>query len=168
MDDLSGLIEAQIAPLRRYARALTRDPTAVDDLVQETVARALSKIRLWQEYTDMRAWLFTILHNQYINQFRRLAREGKVVSGGDNELSETRPPNQIDRLELRDLDRALTKLPEEQRSVILLIGLEGMPYKKVAKITGIPVGTVRSRASRGREELRRLMGKSPDKRAEAA
>jgi RNA polymerase sigma-70 factor (ECF subfamily) len=116
----------------------------------------------------MRAWLFTILHNQYINQFRRLARERKAVSGGDNEFREIHPPNQIGRLELRDLDRALANLPEEQRLVILLIGLEGMPYKKIAEITGMPLGTVRSRLSRGREQLRYLMGKTPHKHPETA
>src|ERR1700730_14748580 len=151
-------IEAEIPRLRRYARALTRDESNADDLVQDCLVRALSKQHLWQEGTDLRAWLFTILHNQYVNQVRRAIREGTAVSVSDTEPSLTRAPDQGKRLELRDLDRALARLPEEQRTVILLVGLEGMRYEAVAEIIGVPVGTVRSRLSRGREALRQLMG----------
>jgi RNA polymerase sigma-70 factor (ECF subfamily) len=158
MTDLSHQIEAEIPRLRRYARALTRDVVAADDLVQDCLLRGLAKMHLWKEGTDLRAWLFTILHNQYVNQVRRAVREGAAVSISDTEPSLTRAPDQSKRLELRDLDRALARLPEEQRTVILLVGLEGMRYEAVAEIIGVPVGTVRSRLSRGREALRRLMG----------
>jgi RNA polymerase sigma-70 factor (ECF subfamily) len=158
MADLSRQIEGEIPRLRRYARALTRDVVAADDLVQDCLVRGLSKMHLWKEGTDLRAWLFTILHNQYVNQVRRAVREGAAVSVSDTEPSLTRAADQGRRLELRDLDRALANLPEEQRTVILLVGLEGMRYEAVAEIIGVPVGTVRSRLSRGREALRRLMG----------
>jgi len=159
-------IEAEIPRLRRYARTLARDVTAADDLVQDCLARALGKLHLWQEATDLRAWLFTILHNQYVNRVRRAVREGVTVGLSETEPMLTRAPHQDKRLELRDFERAIARLPEEQRSVILLIGLEGMRYEEVAEILGVPVGTVRSRLSRGRDTLRRLMGIVPDRQAE--
>ena len=125
-------IEDEIPRLRRYARALTRDVNAADDLVQDCLARALSKIHLWQQGTDLRAWLFTILHNQYVNHVRRAVREGAAVGLSDTEPMLTTAPNQGKRLELRDLERAIARLPEEQRSVLLLVGLEGMRYEEVA------------------------------------
>ena len=166
MVDIYRNIEAEIPRLRRYARALARDVAAADDLVQDCLTRALGKIHLWQEGTDLRAWLFTILHNQYVNQVRRSVREGAAVGLSETEPLLTRAPHQGNRLELRDLERAITKLPEEQRSVILLVGLEGMRYEEVAEVLDVPVGTVRSRLSRGREALRRLMGVVPDHNAE--
>jgi RNA polymerase sigma-70 factor, ECF subfamily len=155
-------IEGEIARLRRYARALTRDTVAADDLVQDCLTRALDKLHLWQEGTDLRAWLFTILHNQYVNHVRRAVREGAVVGLSETEPLLTRAPHQGKRLELRDLERAIAKLPEEQRAVILLVGLEGMRYEEVAAVLDVPVGTVRSRLSRGRAALRRLMGMAPE------
>jgi len=159
-------IEAEIPRLRRYARTLARDVAAADDLVQDCLARALGKLHLWQEATDLRAWLFTILHNQYVNRVRRAVREGVAVRLSETEPMLTRGPHQDKRLELRDLERAIAKLPEEQRSVILLIGLEGMRYDEVAELLDVPVGTIRSRLSRGRETLRRLIGIVPDRQAE--
>jgi RNA polymerase sigma-70 factor, ECF subfamily len=160
-------IEGEIARLRRYARALTRDVVAADDLVQDCLTRALDKLHLWQEGTDLRAWLFTILHNQYVNHVRRAVREGAVVGLSETEPLLTRAPHQGKRLELRDLERAIAKLPEEQRAVILLVGLEGMRYEEVAEVLDVPVGTVRSRLSRGREALRRLMGMLPEDAADS-
>jgi RNA polymerase sigma-70 factor (ECF subfamily) len=157
-------IEAEIPRLRRYARALTRDITIADDLVQDCLTRALGKLHLWQKGTDLRAWLFTILHNQYVNYVRRSVREGASVGLSDGEPLLTRAPQQGRRLELRDLERAIAKLPEEQQSAILLVGLEGMRYEEVAAVLGVPVGTIRSRLSRGREALRKLVGIEPDDR----
>jgi RNA polymerase sigma-70 factor (ECF subfamily) len=151
-------IEAEIPRLRRYARALTRDVVAADDLVQDCLTRALGKLHLWQDGTDLRAWLFTILHNQYVNYIRRAVREGSTVGLNESEPLLSRAPQQGKRLEMRDLERAIAKLPEEQRIVILFVGLEGMRYEDVAAILNVPVGTVRSRLSRGREALRRLTG----------
>jgi RNA polymerase sigma-70 factor (ECF subfamily) len=156
MTDFSQLLEAEIPRLRRYARALTRDAVYADDLVQNCLTRALAKRQLWQPGTDLRAWLFTILHNQHCNELRRTMREGLSI-----EIDEAPPApvlsNVIARLELRDLERAINKLPEDQRTVVLLIGLEGMPYDRVAAILNMPIGTVRSRLARGRAKLRRLM-----------
>src|SRR6059058_688641 len=159
-------IEAEIPRLRRYARALTRDVVSADDLVQDCLTRALGKLHLWQEGSDLRAWLFTILHNQYVNRIRRAVREGATVALNETEPMLSRAPQQTKRLELRDLERAIAQLPEEQRSVILLVGLEGMRYEEVAAVLDVPVGTIRSRLSRGREALRRLMGIVPDRQAE--
>jgi RNA polymerase sigma-70 factor (ECF subfamily) len=151
-------IESEIPRLRRYARALTHDLIAADDLVQDCLTRAFGKLHLWQRETDLRAWLFTILHNQYINHVRRTAREGTAIGLSEREPLLARAPQQGSRLELRDLERAIAKLPRTQRLVILLVGLEGMSYGEVAAALGVPVGTIRSRLSRGREALRRLTG----------
>jgi len=158
MTDFAQLLEAEIPRLRRYARALTRDPVRADDLVQSCLTRAVHKQHLWQAGTDLRAWLFTILHNQHVNDIRRSTREGVSVNIEDAASMLTTEPNVGARLELRDLERALAKLPAEQRQVIVLVCLEGMPYDQTAQILCIPVGTVRSRLSRGREQLRHLMG----------
>jgi RNA polymerase sigma-70 factor (ECF subfamily) len=168
MPDIHQRIEAELPGLRRYARALVRDVADADDLVQECLTRALAKLHLWREGSNLRAWLFTILHNQYVNHIRRAIRTGVSV-----ELDETWPPlrrpaTQEKSIELRDLDRALGQLPAEQRTVILLVGLEGMPYSDVAMVLGIPTGTVRSRLSRGRTALRELMGLEPNWRDEIA
>lgn len=168
MADICKRIEEEIPRLRRYARALTRDVTAADDLVQDCLTRALSKVHLWQDGTDLRAWLFTILHNQYVNHVRRAVREGAAVALSDTEPLLTSAPNQGKRLELRDLERAIAKLPDEQRSVLLLVGLEGMRYEEVASVLDVPVGTIRSRLSRGREMLRQLMGLIPDREPETS
>jgi RNA polymerase sigma-70 factor, ECF subfamily len=157
-------IEAEIPRLRRYARALVRDVVNADDLVQECLTRALSKLDLWREGSDLRAWLFVILHNQYVNHVRRSIRTGTPVGLDDNGAPAlSRPANQEERLELRDLDRALGQLPADQRAVILLIGLEGLSYAEVSALVGVPVGTVRSRLSRGRLALRQLMDVQPDR-----
>ena len=154
---LVSQIEVLIPRLRRYARAMVRDPVAADDLVQDSLAQALAKIHLWEDGTDLRAWLFTILHNRHISLARQAARR-RVV-----ELKRLKPssellPNQIARLELRDLERAIARLPEEQRSLILLVGLEGMSHEEAVSVVDLPVGTVRSRVSRGRETLRMMTG----------
>jgi RNA polymerase sigma-70 factor (ECF subfamily) len=166
MADILRDIEAQIPRLRRYARALCRDVAAADDLVQDCLTRALAKLHLWQDGTDLRAWLFTILHNQHVDRVRRQIRAGTMVDLAETELPGL-PPDQEKRLELRDFGRALRQLPEAQRAVILLVGLEGMRYEAVGARLGIPVGTVRSRLSRGRDALRRLTGAGTEQPAEA-
>ena len=154
-------IEALIPRLTRYARTLTRDVGAADELVQDCLGHALGKLHLWEKGTDLRAWLFTILHNRHVSLVRRAARERAGI-----ELQKYRPrptlaPDQVTRLEFRDLQRAFAKLPEEQRSAILLVGLEGMRYDEAASVANVPVGTVRSRVARGRESLRVLTGLFP-------
>ena len=167
MNDFARLLEVEIPRLRRYARALTRDVSRADDLVQSCLTRAVAKQHLWQPGTDLRAWLFTILHNQHVNDVRRSVREGINVAVEEMAPVLTVQSNAIAVLQLRDLETAIAQLPQEQRQVILLVGLEGMRYEAVAEIIGVPVGTVRSRLSRGRESLRRLMGIVPDRQAEA-
>jgi RNA polymerase sigma-70 factor, ECF subfamily len=163
MDEFGSLLESEIPRLRRYARALTRDANRADDLVQSCLVRALAKSHLWQPGTDLRAWLFTILHNQHVNDVRRSVREGINVPVEDVAPVLTVQSTQGASLQLRDLDRALERLPEEQRQVLLLVGLEGMRYEEVAVVLDVPVGTVRSRLSRGRDMLRRLMDMKAEK-----
>ncbi len=158
MTDFTRLLESEIPRLRRYARALTRDGSRADDLVQSSLVRAISKQHLWQPGTDLRAWLFTILHNLHVNDVRRGVREGIAVPVEEMSPALTVDADAGTSLQLRDLERALARMPDEQRQVILLVGLEGMRYEEVATILGIPIGTVRSRLSRGRETLRVLMG----------
>src|SRR3954471_20670093 len=162
MNDFARLLEAEIPRLRRYARALTRDVARADDLVQSCLTRAVAKQHLWQPGTDLRAWLFTILHNQHVNDVRRSVREGINVAVEEMAPVLTVQSNAVAVLQLRDLEAAIARLPQEQRQVILLVGLEGMRYEEVAAILGVPVGTVRSRLSRGRETLRHLMGMVPE------
>ena len=158
MSDFARLLEAEIPRLRRYARSLTRgDVIRADDIIQSCLARAVAKQHLWQPGTDLRAWLFTILHNQPVNDVRRSVREGINVAVEEMAPVLTVQSNAVAVLQLRDLEAAIARLPQEQRQVILLVGLEGMRYEEVADILGVPVGTVRSRLSRGRDQLRRLM-----------
>ena len=158
MSEFHGLIEQEIPRLRRYARALTRAVDSADDLVQDTLVRALTKGHIWQTGTDLRAWLFTIMHNQFVNTLRREVHE--VTSVDIEHVSSTlvATTDPTARRQLVELDRALARLPAEQREVILLVGLEGMAYENAAQILGVPIGTVRSRLSRGRETLRKLIG----------
>jgi RNA polymerase sigma-70 factor (ECF subfamily) len=157
MNEFGRLLEKEIPRLRRYARALTRDLPRADDLVQDTLVRAMAKQRSWQWGTNLRAWLFTIMHNQNVNGVRRRVREGTVIEFDDEWPFPIVPTDPAGGLSLRDLDRALARMPEERRQVILLIGLEDISYKEAATILDVPIGTIRSRLSRGRESLRALM-----------
>ncbi|MBX6366711.1 MAG: sigma-70 family RNA polymerase sigma factor [Rhodospirillales bacterium] len=154
--DLHPNIAYEIPRLRRYARALVRNQETADDLVQDTLVRALSKLHLWQPGTDLRAWLFTLMHNQYVNFVRRAVREG-TQTPLESAVNLGHQASQTTFLTLRDLQNALERLPDEQRTVVLLIGLEGMRYEEVAEILNVPVGTIRSRLSRAREALREMM-----------
>jgi RNA polymerase sigma-70 factor (ECF subfamily) len=165
MNDFGRLLEKEIPRLRRYARALTRDVSRADDLVQDTLVRAIAKQDFWQRDTSLRAWLFTLMHNQNINGVRRSVREGIAVEFDDKWPSLTAATDPTGRLSLRDLDRALARISEEQRRVILLIGLEGTSYEEAATILDVPVGTIRSRVFRGRESLRKLMDRIPESEA---
>jgi RNA polymerase sigma-70 factor (ECF subfamily) len=158
MSNIAQLLEPQIPRLRRYARSLTQDASRADDLVQSCLVRALSKEHLWQPGTDLRAWLFAILHNQHVNDIRRLVREGIVVSLDDVARSLSTAPSASASLDLRDLEQAIAALPREQREVVLLAGREGKRYDEIAALLRVPVGTVRSRLSRARARLRELLG----------
>jgi len=158
------LVEEQIPRLRRYARALLRSNiSAADDLVQDTLVRAVAKQHLWQPGTNLRAWLFTLMHNQHVNDVRRSARCGTTVDIDDLHNVMASPSDTPSSVLVRDLERGLAELSLEQREAILLVGLEGMSYEEAAGVLGIPVGTVRSRLSRGRDTLRKLMGMEPSR-----
>ena len=157
MNEFGRLLEREIPRLRRYARALTRNPAKADDLVQSSLVRALEKQHLWQPGSNLRAWLFTILHNQHVNEVRHSLRQGSLGPLEEAESVWRAEPVADASLQLRDLQRAINTLSYEQREVLLLVGLEGMRYEQVATILDVPVGTVRSRLSRARASLRLLM-----------
>jgi RNA polymerase sigma-70 factor, ECF subfamily len=157
MNEFGQLLEKEIPRLRRYAFALTRNMSRADDLVQDTLVRAIAKQRYWQWGTNLRAWLFTIMHHQNADIVRHSAREGSAVAVDDAWPFPVAATDPTAALSLRDLDRALARISKEQRQVILLIGLEDISYKEAATILDVPIGTIRSRLSRGRESLRILM-----------
>jgi len=150
-----SLLVQQLPSLRRYARALTGNSWAADDLVQDTLERACTKWQLWVAGTDLRAWLFTLMHNLYMSQ-RRAARVALNSVSIDELESELQAPsaNSDDPM---DISRCLQRLPADQRAVLLLVALEDMSYKEAAKVLAIPIGTVMSRLSRARSRLRELM-----------
>jgi RNA polymerase sigma factor (sigma-70 family) len=143
-----------IPRLRRYARALAGDRASADDLVQDTLERAWAKLHLYRRGTDLRAWLFTVMHNVHVNKIRAT----RATDPLDDEMPElAQRAAQSDGLVVRDLDRAIARLPAEQRAVLLLVTLEEMSYEQVAGALGIPIGTVMSRLSRARDKLRAMM-----------
>ena len=154
-DDQALLLEEQIPALRRYAFALVRDHEAADDLVQDCLERALSRWYLRRPEGDLRAWLFTILRNLYINAYRARKRRGTGTAAGDTHPSVA--PEQEAGLQARDVLAAIDQLPEEQKSLLLLIGVENLSYEQAARVLAIPVGTVMSRLSRARQRLRTFM-----------
>jgi RNA polymerase sigma-70 factor (ECF subfamily) len=160
--DFGRRIAEELTCLRRYARALLRRPDRVDDLVQDTVLRALSKAHLWQPGTDLRAWLLTLMHNQHLNLQRKAGREDGH-SPLEDAYDVSRPAPQPDTLLLRDFQRALDRLPDEQRTVVLMIGLGDACYEEVATVLNIPLNTMRSRLVRARATMRALM-EAPERR----
>lgn len=161
MEEFTAQFAQYIPRLRRYARALTGERFAADDLVQDTLERAWTKAALWRPGSDLRAWLFTVMHNVYVNQVR--ARVAQPMPGHEDEaMNLPDRPRQNDLLEIRDLDLALARLPDEQREVLLLVALEQLSYEEAARALGIPIGTVMSRLSRARERLRRIMAGAPE------
>lgn len=153
MNEAQRLVEL-IPRLRRYARALVGDRATADDLVQDTLERAWAKLHLYRRGTDLRAWLFTVMHNVHVNRVRA-SRLTDPLEDEMPELAQRAP--QGDALLVRDLDRGIARLPAEQRAVLLLVTLEEMSYDQVARTLGIPIGTVMSRLSRAREKLRAAM-----------
>lgn len=154
---VAAALRANIKSLRRYAMALTRDPNDADDLVQECLKRALTYIQDGREIENFRAYLFTILHNIHNDELSRLRRKGTQLPIEKDGIRLVYPPPQYSYMDCRDLLDALDKLPDEQREVVVLIGLEGMSYRGVAEVLDVPLGTVMSRLSRGRNALRILL-----------
>jgi RNA polymerase sigma factor (sigma-70 family) len=153
MSDAQSLVEL-IPRLRRYARALLGERAAADDLVQDTLERAWSKLHLYRRGTDLRAWLFTVMHNVHVNRLRS-ARPTDPLEDEMPELAQR--ATQEDALVVRDLERAVAALPVAQRQVLLLVALEDLSYQETARVLDIPIGTVMSRLARAREKVRLLM-----------
>ena len=153
MEDFS----AHLPRLRRYARALTGDRFLADDLVQDTLERALAKFALWRNSGRLEAWLLTVMHNVFTNQIRARAVRPPTSELDELALEPAVRAAQNDRLEVVDLATALDRLPPEQREVLLLVTLEELSYEETARILDIPLGTVMLRLSRARDRLRRLL-----------
>lgn len=152
---------AALPRLRRYARVLTRDVDRAADLVQDTLARAWEKRRLWQVGSDLRAWLFAIMHNVHVNQFARQQRRSLEISldGDEGSAGGFEIPvraSQADRVELAEVLAHIERLPVEQREVLLLAAVDELRYEEIARVQGVPIGTVMSRLSRARDKLRRM------------
>ncbi len=161
--DVVGLLPV----LSRYARALTGDAAWADDLVQDTAEHALSRWRLWRSDSNLRAWLLTILRNLFLDQLRQ---QRKTTTTSFDESDEWRViaagQEAIDGLLLRDVQRALYRLPVDQREVLLLVGLEELSYREAARVLKVPVGTVMSRLSRARQQMHSLMTEQGPDRSE--
>lgn len=154
MNDMMRLIEPLIPALRRYGRALLHDRTAADDLVQDCLERAITRWHQRRAEGDVRTWLFAILHNLAVNQMRRTASRGSHVPiDTADDTAVARSPDQESGLRYRELLRQVAELPQEQRSVLLLVSVEDLSYAEAAGVLGIPIGTVMSRLSRAREKL---------------
>jgi len=156
VDDFNRLIAEHIPRLRRYSRALLRDRAHADDLLQDTLERAWDKRRLWRSDSNLRAWLFTIMHNVFVNQ-RRQEKSRPTVAMDEEALSVSGNNSAEQPVLLRDIENALEALSIEYREVVVLIGLEQLRYEEAAEVLNIPIGTVMSRLARGREKLRTLM-----------
>jgi RNA polymerase sigma-70 factor (ECF subfamily) len=155
---IESVLVGQIPYLRRYARALTRNAADADDLVQTALMRAIVNMDRFEEGTNLRAWLLTIMHNVFIDGVRKTKRARDANESAESMMSGlyTRP-NQVESLQLGDLQSAMERLPEEQRTTLILVALEDMSYEEAARVTGVPVGTVRSRLSRARHALIRMV-----------
>lgn len=169
MDDTkSEFLSSHIESLRRYALSLTRNTIEAEDLVQECLKRALVSRRSGRQVKNPRAYLFTILHNVHVDELTRKQRVGGQVPFETLENAVTTPPDQLSRLEWRDLQRALAAVPAEQKQVMLMVAVEGFSYRSASEELGIPIGTVMSRLNRGRNALRHLLSDRREEiRAEA-
>ena len=157
---------AALPRLRRYARVLTGDTNRADDLVQDTLARAWEKRQLWQAGSDLRAWLFTIMHNVHVNQFATRRRElaESSLDAEDGPAAGWQIPvraTQSDRVELAEVLVQIGLLPTDQREVLMLAAVEELRYEDIARVQGVPIGTVMSRLNRAREKLRRMYADAP-------
>jgi RNA polymerase sigma-70 factor, ECF subfamily len=162
LGNFNALLENEIPKLRRYARSLCRNPAEADDLLQDSLILGLRKSHLWQDGTNLRAWLSTIMHNQHVNAVRRAVREGIKVPIDDAAPRLACPPAQEASLQLRDLERAVQRLPVAQRQVLLLTALDGKKYGEIAVALDLPEGTVRSRLWRARSAVRGWMSENDE------
>jgi RNA polymerase sigma-70 factor, ECF subfamily len=142
--------------LRAYARALVRNPDRADDLVQDAVVRALGAVDQFRPGTNFKGWIFTILRNGYFNELRRNRGFMQPIEAADLEGYST-PPDQQAGLEFDDFNRVFSLLPAEQREALVLVGAEGYAYGEAAAICNCPIGTIKSRVGRARNELKRMI-----------
>jgi RNA polymerase sigma-70 factor (ECF subfamily) len=156
--DFRSQLPNELPYLRRFARALAGDAALADDLVQDCLERALNKSHLYDPSRPLRAWLYAVLRNLFISGVRRSGRS-MVVKAVDDLIDgeDAVPPAQEERLSVELIGKALDRLSPQHREVIVLVGLEEMSYRDVAEITGVPLGTVMSRLSRAREQLRGIL-----------
>jgi RNA polymerase sigma-70 factor (ECF subfamily) len=156
--DLMAEVQPLIPSLRRYARAMLRDGDLADDLVQDCLERVITHWDERRRAEDTRQWVFAIAHNLAVNKLRQETRRGIHVAIEDvDETAMVCPADQEHRVRHNELMRALDTLPQDQRSVILMISVEDLSYAEVAQALGVPVGTVTSRLARGREKLQRAL-----------
>jgi RNA polymerase sigma-70 factor (ECF subfamily) len=145
-------VQAAIPALRRYARALTRNADIADDLVQDTLVRALRSEHLFHG-GEVRSWLYTILTNLNRNRLRSLARRPALSPIEENDAPDMAGPEAGG----RDIERALATLVDDQRTALLLVVLEGLSYREVAEVQGVPIGTVMSRLARARAQIKSFL-----------
>ncbi|HLG86091.1 MAG TPA: sigma-70 family RNA polymerase sigma factor [Alphaproteobacteria bacterium] len=157
LDETYALIVAEIPRLRRYARFLVRDQELADDLVQECLTRAVAKLDTWEIGSNMRAWLFVILHNAYISHWRRVKRSPTTVEMSPSDPALAVVGSQEQHLGMIDVQTAFNKLGEDHKQILLMVGVEGLRYEDAAAVLDLPVGTVRSRLFRARSALRQLL-----------
>lgn len=166
MENREAAILAEIPRMRRYARALLRDADAADDLVQDGLERALARLDNWTSGDSPRRWLFTIMHHLFVDQFRRAKRRGEnSMLPLDNTEALSQPAVQFGHAANGEVLNALQKIGEDRRAALLLVAVEGFSYAEAAQMLDIPAGTVMSRVSRGREELRAVMDDANRRRA---
>lgn len=156
--DFGAALVDHVPALRAYGRALTRDLGEADDLVQDCLLKAMEKQHLYKRGTNLRAWLLTVLRNLFINDYRRKQARGTPLSFDENFHDAKGPePMSASRATRDQIEAALASLPAEQREVVVLIPMQGFSYEEVAEITKVPLGTVRSRLSRARTALKRIL-----------
>jgi len=156
MDDIVWLMSQEIGPLRRYATALTNDPVRADDLVQDTLERAMRKRRQWRGKGSLRSWLFRILYRQFLNGISARNRQPELLAANDEMPTGAADATQDDRMVCSEISEAMQRLPQGQRAALVLTVVEGLAYDEAADVLDIPVGTLRSRLSRARETLRHI------------
>ncbi|MEP9388896.1 RNA polymerase sigma factor [Mesorhizobium sp. KR9-304] len=166
MDERKAAILAEIPRLRRYARALLRDPDSADDLVQDCLERALARMDNWRTGDNPRRWLFTIMHHLFVDQARKTKRRAEVIMLTlDDSEAMSSPAEQVESIASREIMDALQAISPERRAALVVVGIEGFSYAEAATMLGIPAGTLMSRVARGREELRGLLDDVARRRA---
>ena len=161
MSDFARRLELEIPALRRYARYLVRDAEKADDLVQDCLERAVAKRRLWHNPDRFRPWLFALMRNLNLNQIRWRSRRPSEVPIETAGPLAAHPESQVEQVIAAETLKALDDLSPDQREVLILVAVEGLQYREVAETLGVPLGTVMSRLSRGRERMRTAMAGEP-------